>query len=184
MLDAETPTFRPTAQAAVGARPNRQAGDARSPTAERSTTRHQRSAAARRFCRSARPPGAAIVLAMTFECRDDAGLFGATRLQATRALWSIGVRAATPSGGAADETRQDRDEQARRPSPLAARSSPATERLPVTDRVGLDRRSAHDGRLLLRSGRRERFRHGVHHRVASPSAVLRGRRDCCASSPT
>jgi hypothetical protein len=75
--------------------------------------------------------GRRVVLALTFECRDDAGLFGATRQQATKALWSIGVRAATPSGGAAEETRQDRDEQARRPSPLTATLVVGTERLPV-----------------------------------------------------
>lgn len=37
------------------------------------------------------------VLALTFECRDDAGLFGKNRENANGALWSIGVMAAPPS---------------------------------------------------------------------------------------
>jgi hypothetical protein len=41
------------------------------------------------------------VLALTFEGRDEAGLFGSDRENAKRAYWSIGVIAAPPSGGAA-----------------------------------------------------------------------------------
>ena len=50
--------------------------------------------------------GRRVVLALTFECRDDAGLFGTTREQAANALWSIGVRAAAAVGGAGGETRR------------------------------------------------------------------------------
>lgn len=40
------------------------------------------------------------VLALTFECRDEAGLLGTDRKSAQGAYWSIGVIAAPPSGGA------------------------------------------------------------------------------------
>jgi len=75
--------------------------------------------------------GRRVVLALTFECRDDAGLFGAIREQTTNALWSIGVRAATPAVGAASETRDGREEQQCRPSPLTATLVAGAERLPV-----------------------------------------------------
>jgi predicted phage baseplate assembly protein len=75
--------------------------------------------------------GRRVVLALTFKCRDDAGLFGATRQQGTKALWSIGVRAATPTGGAAEATGQDPDGQGCRASPLSATLVADTERLPV-----------------------------------------------------
>jgi hypothetical protein len=44
--------------------------------------------------------GRGDVLAMTFEARDLAGLFGAKRKDAQGALWAIGVQAAPPRGGA------------------------------------------------------------------------------------
>jgi hypothetical protein len=40
------------------------------------------------------------VLVMTFECRDEKGLFGSDRQSARNAYWSIGVLAAPPSGSA------------------------------------------------------------------------------------
>jgi hypothetical protein len=41
------------------------------------------------------------VLSLSFQCRDDAGLFGKDRKSAKGARWAIGVRAAPPVGGAA-----------------------------------------------------------------------------------
>jgi hypothetical protein len=42
------------------------------------------------------------VLALTFECRDSAGLFGKDRKGATGAYWPIGILAAPPVGGATE----------------------------------------------------------------------------------
>ena len=79
--------------------------------------------------------GRRVVLALTFECRDDDGLFGKTRQQAAKALWSIGVRAATRSRASPDESLRDGREQAK-PSPLTATLIAGTERLPV--KIALD----------------------------------------------
>lgn len=57
------------------------------------------------------------VLALTFECRDESGLFGSDRQNAKGAFWPIGVLAAPPLGGAdqpATASEKDR-------SPLTAR---------------------------------------------------------------
>jgi predicted phage baseplate assembly protein len=75
--------------------------------------------------------GRRVVLALTFECRDNDGLFGATRDHAPPALWPIGVRAATSAGAAADGHRQGPEEQRRRPSPLSATLVAGSDRLPV-----------------------------------------------------
>jgi predicted phage baseplate assembly protein len=75
--------------------------------------------------------GRRVVLALTFECRDDAGLFGTTREQATNGLWSIGVRAATLAGGAAGDPRDVSKAQWRRPSPVTATLVVGSDRLPV-----------------------------------------------------
>lgn len=56
------------------------------------------------------------VLALTFECRDEKGLFGSDRQSAKGAYWSIGVLAAPPSGGAATDATVDRSDH----SPLTA----------------------------------------------------------------
>lgn len=56
------------------------------------------------------------VLALTFECRDEAGLFGSDRQSAKGAYWSIGVLAAPPSGGAAEPATSIRSDR----SPLTA----------------------------------------------------------------
>lgn len=56
------------------------------------------------------------VLALTFECRDDAGLLGSDRQSAKSAYWSIGVIAAPPAGGAAQPTPSVRSDH----SPLTA----------------------------------------------------------------
>jgi hypothetical protein len=130
MVGSETPTFRPTHTLLwmPGRTVKLETRHADGRTTDH-TTMNARGGPA--FLPLGETAGRRVVLALTFECRDDAGLFGATRQQATKALWSIGVRAATPSGGAAEETRQDRDEQARRPSPLTATLVVGTERLPV-----------------------------------------------------
>ena len=130
MVGSETPTFRPTHTLlwTPGRTVKLETRHADGRTTDH-TTMNARGGPA--FLPLGETAGRRVVLALTFECRDDAGLFGATRQQATKALWSIGVRAATPSGGAAEETRQDRDEQARRPSPLTATLVVGTERLPV-----------------------------------------------------
>lgn len=61
------------------------------------------------------------VLALTFECRDDSGLFGTDRKNAKGAYWSIGVIASPPSGDAAKPS-----------SPVRSDRSPLTAAL-VTD---------------------------------------------------
>jgi hypothetical protein len=130
VVGSETPTFRPTHTLLWT--PGRivkletRYGDGR--TIDH-TTMNARGGPA--FLPLGETAGRRVVLALEFECRDDAGLLGATRQQGTKALWSIGVRAATPSDGAAEQTRQDPDGQGRRPSPLTAALVAGTERLPV-----------------------------------------------------
>jgi len=100
VLNAETPTFRPTHRLlwAPGRVHRLETRLADGRTIDHTTTNERGGVAFSPFGESA---GRRDVLAMTFRCRDDAGLFGARRQDAKGALWAIGIRAAAPSGGAA-----------------------------------------------------------------------------------
>src|SRR4051812_45808415 len=67
------------------------------------------------------------VLAMTFQCNSDSGLFGGRRQDAKGARWAIGVRAAAPTGGAV----ADPDAKPCH-TPLAATLIAGGERIPLT----------------------------------------------------
>ena len=68
------------------------------------------------------------MLALTFVCRDENGLFGRDRKSARGALWAIGVLAAPPMGGASVRPATS---AARPPSPLSAALIADGERFPV-----------------------------------------------------
>jgi hypothetical protein len=71
-------------------------------------------------------------LALTFECRDEAGLFGSDRQNAKGAYWPIGVLVAPPVGGAVEMT-----------TPVGSEQSTLTATL-VTDNVRVNLRIASD----------------------------------------
>ena len=140
VMNAENPTFRPLrtllwapgrierleTQGAKGVRTDHTAENGRGglpflPFGDRTGRRH--------------------VLAMTFECRDKAGLFGINRQTAKGALWPIGVLAAPPLGGVVE------------PATTAQIDwSPLTATL-VTDHDRIDLRIAYDStRGLLTTG--------------------------------
>jgi predicted phage baseplate assembly protein len=68
-------------------------------------------------------------LALTFECRDEDGLFGKDREATAGAFWTIGVLAAPPSGGAAASSADGKE--SKRP-PLSATLVTEDERFPLT----------------------------------------------------
>jgi predicted phage baseplate assembly protein len=77
--------------------------------------------------------GSRVALALTFECRDDDGVFGTTRQLAPKALWAVGVRAADLNGSAAEAVTHDRKRTPRRSSsPLIATIVAGNDRVPVT----------------------------------------------------
>ncbi len=127
VLNAETPTFRPTHRLlwAPGriARLETRLNDGR---AIDQTATNERGGVA--FSPFGENPGRRDVLAMTFRCRDDAGLFGARRQDAKGALWAIGIRAAAPFGGAAAESVESAPACR---SPLAATLVIGDERVPL-----------------------------------------------------
>jgi hypothetical protein len=104
VLNADTPTFRPTHKL-LWVPGKIQKLETRSPG--RATIDH--TAVNRRgglaFLPFGERGGPRDVLAMTFQCRDEAGLFGLHRKDAKGASWSIGVRAAPPLGRPAPEPR-------------------------------------------------------------------------------
>jgi hypothetical protein len=97
VIDCETPTFRPTHKLLWVPGLIEQL-ETRGPRGQK--TNH--TAINRRGDLAFLPFGAGAgrrsVLAMTFQCRDDAGLFGSNRRNTPGALWPIGVTAAPPSG--------------------------------------------------------------------------------------
>jgi predicted phage baseplate assembly protein len=130
VMGSDTPTFRPTHRLlwASGRIVKLETRHADGRTTDH-TAMNARTGPA--FLPLGETAGRRVVLALTFECRDDGGLFGATRDHAPAALWSIGVRAATPAGGPVDGNRKDREEQRSWPSPLTATLVAGSDRLPV-----------------------------------------------------
>jgi hypothetical protein len=99
VLDTENPRFRPTHKLlwAPGRVLQLETRLAAGGTTDHTLTNERGSPAFSPFGDHPRPRD---VLAMTFKCRDDAGLFGPHREAARGARWAIGVRAAPPLGGA------------------------------------------------------------------------------------
>jgi predicted phage baseplate assembly protein len=85
------------------------------------------------------------VLALTFQCRDENGLFGVNRQAARGARWAIGVIAAPPAGGGADTPASP----AARSSPLGATFVSANERVPLPIVSDTTRGLLATGALLL-----------------------------------
>ena len=133
VMGSENPTFRPTHRLlwAPGRIVKLETRHADGRTADHTTTNARGGPA---FLPFGDTGGRRVVLALTFDCRDDRGLFGATRDHAPSALWPIGVRAATPAGGPADSGRPGHE--GARPSPLTATLVAGSERLPV--KIALD----------------------------------------------
>ena len=73
--------------------------------------------------------GRGVTLAMTFACRDDAGLFGRDRRQTKDAVWTIGILAAPPAAGAPADASA---EPGSRRSPLAVTFVGNGVRVPVS----------------------------------------------------
>jgi predicted phage baseplate assembly protein len=102
VVNSETPTFRPTHKLLWA--PGRiERLETRGPRGRK--TDH--TAVNRRgdlpFLPFGERTGRRSVLAITFQCRDDAGLFGRNRKNTEGALWSIGVMAAPPAVETADQ---------------------------------------------------------------------------------
>jgi predicted phage baseplate assembly protein len=147
LLDAETPTFRPTHRLlwAPGRIAKLESRLANGRTVNLTATNERGGLAFLPFGERA---GKRDVLAMTFAARDENGLFGANpgnrsrRADTKGALWAIGVRAAASPGDGGDES----DKPLRECHPLLAATLVADgRRVPV--RVAAD---SSDG--MLRSG--------------------------------
>ncbi len=127
VVGAETPTFRPTGKLLwVPGRLTKL--EARGPgghTRDHTAVNERGGAAFPPFGESA---GRRDVLALTFRCRGEAGLFGARRQDAKGARWAVGIRAALPGGGAATEGAAPRRGGR---SPLAATMVAGDERVPL-----------------------------------------------------
>jgi hypothetical protein len=147
VIDAETPTFRPTHRLlwAPGriVRLETRLGGGR--TIDHTVTNERGGVA---FLPLGEDAGRRDVLAMTFECRDDHGLFGARRPDAKGALWSIGVRAAAPVGSAAAVAAAAEPEAACH-SPLQATIVAGGERVPVVVAADSTAGLLRTGALLL-----------------------------------
>ena len=102
VIDSETPTFRPTHKLLWVPGKIEQL-ETRGPRGRKTnhTAINRRGDLA--FLPFGERTGRRNVLAMTFECRDDAGLFGRNRQTTKGALWPIGVMAAPPGGEALEQ---------------------------------------------------------------------------------
>ena len=103
VIDSETPTFRPTHKLLWTPGLIQQL-ETRGPRGRKTnhTAVNRRGDLA--FLPFGEGTGRRNVLAMTFQCRDDAGLFGSNRQNTRGALWPIGVMAAPAIGETVEQT--------------------------------------------------------------------------------
>ena len=103
VVNADTPTFRPTHKLLwVPGRIERL--ETRGPRGRKTDHTAVNKRGDLSFLPFGERTGRRNVLVLTYECRDDAGLFGKDREKMKGALWSIGVMAAPPSTTATAQT--------------------------------------------------------------------------------